>query len=62
MESFDLQDWRRIGAMNRGGTHPCVPVKAASLPPVSSEADDEQNAAGMPRSLAGWEARLHLGG
>jgi hypothetical protein len=45
----------RIATLNRSGTHPCVPVPEARRTP-------EQNAAGMPRSLAGWEARLYKDG
>jgi len=29
---------------------------------TGNEAEIEANAAGMPRLLAGWEARLHLAG
>jgi len=50
-----------VRAKPRGGTHPCVPVMAASLPPGLDEADIEANAAGMPRSLAGWEACRYCG-
>jgi hypothetical protein len=25
MGSFDLHEWTRIGAMNCGGRHPCLP-------------------------------------
>ena len=43
-------------AMSRGGPHPCRPVSAASVPCVP------EPAAGMPPSLAGTDARLHIPG